>query len=517
MVSTANSYAALSRRLDGITRTAVLKMPTFCGYSKQDISWRLIQRCAEYGVFRFTKTYAEKFYASGSLPEDGDTVDCDGLRFVGDKRVTLSPMLFVRSFLAYLWHWTLAFATIVFSLRLRCDNHKITLLYGVGIDNLTADGDDRRFVRFCRDGGVAPLSHRDRLAVQATQPVVSCTPASVRYGRVPLFIALRWLGLSPSVWLYAIYHHASAMVSFVRAVLCYPAIILLERDFAYHAAALAMSHRGVLQDVVLTNSNYFSQPLWMWALSKRRHRSHIIWYSQNSYPMAYMGDSVIAPIPNLRFIRADLQWVWTDSFKRFLECIGCTSEIRVVGPIIWQLPDHVLQRESGNVRIAVFDVTPINNATEREWGLIRSYYTELNAVRFINNIVEAATKVGHELGKNVDIFLKHKRPHAAIHASTYLRLISDLEASGKIRLMLPTTNLYDLIDSCDLVIAIPFSSPAYVAASRNILCTWYDPTGKLLPLGDQDNGIPFINDTVRLAELIRGCVRVRRSHSPPHQ
>lgn len=503
MVSTAHSYAALSRRLDGIARSDAQKAPAFCGYSRKDVAWRFLQRCTELGVFQFTRVGAEQFRSTGALPDDGSTVDCGGLRFEADRRITLSARLFVRALAEYFGHWAHALAALVLSFRFARSTRRVTLLHGVGIDDLTAGDSDQRFLDFCSNGPVAPLAQCDRLAVQATRSVGSSASDRVRYGRVPLLLALGWLGLTQGAWLRAIACHLGAMLSFSGAVWRFPGLILLGRDAAYHAAALALSRSGALQDVALTNSNYFSQALWMWALPERRHRTHLVWYSQNNYPMVYADDPLCAPIPNLRFIRADIQWVWTTSFKGFLEGLGSASAFRVVGPILWHLPDKATSRPPGSFRIALFDVTPVDEATERRLGLIRNYYAENNAVCFIRDVIEAAESAGRASGRQIDVLLKHKRSHASIHATGYASVVGELAEAKRVALITPTMNLYSLIDSCDMVVVAPFSSPLYVALARGKAAVWYDPTSSLVPCGDEAADACLIGGRAKLAAFLQ--------------
>lgn len=501
MASTSYSYAALSRRLDGIAPLAESWVFGFCGYSKKDVAWRFLQRCTELGVFRYTKISAEEFLATGSFPSEASTVDCGGVRFVSDRQVRVSPSLFIRAMVEYLAHWLHAFGAICLSFRLSATTHPATLLYGVGAADLSVDGSDQRFLEFCRNGKLHPLTSFDTLVVQMTQPVAGSCPSHVRYGRFPLFLALSWQGLTMGKWLCALWTHLVALLSFAGAVRRFPGMILLGRDAAYHAVAKTLNHVGGLQDIVLTNSNYFSQALWMWALPGRKYRLHLAWYSQNNYPMVYADDPIFAPIPNLRFIKADIQWVWTDSFMKFLRGQGCDSEIKVIGPILWHLPGGSMQK-SQDLRIALFDVTPIDRATERRLGLIRNYFTEQTMIQFIGDIVAVSQRLEVEQGRKVDIVLKHKRAHGAIHGKGYLSVVKEFEASNQIRTVPPTTNLYDLIDTCDAVIAAPFSSPAYVGLSRGRAAAWYDPTCSLRPMEDNE-GIGHVSGSDELEQFVR--------------
>jgi|CXWL01.1.fsa_nt_gi hypothetical protein len=502
MASTAYSYAALSRRLDGIAPLAESWIVGFCGYSNKDVARRFLQRCVELGVFRYTKISAEEFHATGSFPSEDSTIDCGGVRFVSNRQVRVSLGLFIRALFEYIAHWTHALIVLLLSLRLHRSHSRFTLLYGVGIADLTVEGSDQRFLDFCCNGNVEPLTHYDKMAVQATQPIRGTCPSRVRYGRFPLFLALGWRGLSMREWMRALWYHLVTLRSFVSAVIRFPGLILLGRDAAYHAAAESLSRVGALQDIVLTNSNYFSQALWMWALWDRKHRLHLVWYSQNNFPVVYADDPVCAPIPNLRFLKADIQWVWTAAFKRFLVGLGCDSDFKVIGPVLWHLPGSPMKISRDGLRVAVFDVTPIDMATERGLGLIRNFYTDQIMTQFIRDVVAVSQRLEGELGRKIEIVLKHKRIHASIHADGYLNAVRSLEETKRIRIVPPTTNLYDLIDSCDAVIAAPFSSPAYIGIARGRAAAWYDPTCSLRPLEDGE-GICHVSGCDELELFIR--------------
>lgn len=506
MASTAHSYAALSRRLDGMTKLSDGWALGFCGYSTKDVAWRFLQRCTEIGVFQYTRISAEQFLETGSFPSDSSMVDCGGVRFVSDQRISISASLFLRALLEYLVHWAHAFIALVLALRFHQSHSRFTLLYGVGIADLTAEGSDQRFLNFCCNGTVEPLMHYDKMAVQATQPIRGTCPSRVRYGRFPLFLALGWRGLPMREWMRALWNHLVAMGSFVSAVIRFPGLILLGRDAAYHAAAESLNRVEALQDIVLTNSNYFSQALWMWALGDRKHLLHLVWYSQNNFPVVYADDPVCAPIPNLRFVKADTQWVWTTAFKRFLVGLGCDSDFKVIGPILWQLPGSPMKISRNGLRVAVFDVTPIDMATERGLGLIRNFYTDQIMTQFIRDVVAVSQRLEGELGLKIEIVLKHKRIHASIHADGYLNVVRNLEETKRIRIVPPTTNLYDLIDSSDVVVAAPFSSPAYVGHARGRAAAWYDPTCSLRPM-EGNEGICHVSGCDALEEFVRGVYR----------
>lgn len=477
MVSTAHSYAAFQRRLNKILSETQQRIPGFCGYGGADVAFRLVQRYAELGVFEFTRVAAEKYRNTGGLPTDDETLDCGGLLFEANGKIKLTLRTFIASLFWFVADWSFAFGAILISLRLFGKRKKLSLVYGVGIQDVLAEGTDARFLGFCHDGQIPPLAASDYLVVQAAQRIVSTQHKRVKYGRNPMLIALFWSGLGLRLWVRALCQHTLTISSFVRAICSCPNLVLLEKDVAAHAVASALTHQGSLQNTIFTTSNYFSQPLWSWAMPKRGHVSHIVWYSQNMYPISYADETKAVTIPNLSFIRADIQWVWSEGFRSFLESICPPCVYNVIPPVVWHLPSKRVLKGAELRRIALFDVTPISFASEVRLGLIRNFYNEKNISWFIRDVIEAAQEVGRQRGIKIEVVLKHKRNHhSKIHSSEYISTISKLVDEGAITLVDPATNLYDLIVNSDVVVAAPYSSPVYLGLQAGKVSFWYDPT-----------------------------------------
>lgn len=502
MVSTAHSYAALQRRLDGIFTWVKQTTPGFCGYAATDVASRLMQRYAELIVFEFTRIAADRYRNSGHLPDDEETIDCAGLLIEGALKIRLTPCKFMAHFIDFIGYWWYVLLMILISLKPFADRKQLTLLYGVGLQDLLAEGSDVRFLHFCRSGNLPPLVAARYLIVQAVQPIHSSDPQHVRYGRIPLLMAMRWAGLSFRSWHVTLVRHVLAAFDFIWAVCLQPCLILLGRDAASHAAAVVLNRQDSIRNIILTNSNYFSQPLWTSELPNRSNVCHMAWYSQNNYPISFSDEAEAVPIPNLRYVRADIQWVWSEGFKNFLQatCPPCTY--KVVSPIIWHLPSTSVSLTSEVRRIALFDVTPINHATELKLGLLRNIYTEEIMTCFIRDVVEAARIVSEDLSVKIVIVLKHKRVHHVTHSTAYIETICKYAGDGDLMLVEPSKNLHDLIQESDFVIAAPYSSPVYLGRAIGKEAIWYDPTATLdWKLGTQE--FVLIQGHVALVDKIK--------------
>jgi polysaccharide biosynthesis PFTS motif protein len=62
------------------------------------------------------------------------------------------------------------------------------------------------------------------------------------------------------------------------------------------------------------------------------------------------------------------------------------------------------------------------------------------------------------------------------------------------------TNMYALLANSDLVIVVPYSSPAYVASSRGAHAVYFDPTKTLMPAFQP---APLVTFASGRAELLR--------------
>lgn len=477
-------YAAFNRRIDAVMPWVASAVRPFCGYVSQEVAWRFRQRCTELAVPGFMRICATGFARTGALSVNTGRVDCDGLRLEADGSITLSGRLFLRALAEFALHWLHALAAILLCLRLKPDNTaSMTLVFGIGIENLIAGGSDARFLAYCRHGPVTPLAQAERLVVHSTQPIASTEFGRVRYHRFPLFAALRWRGLGPFSWSWGLAGHVAALVSFGWTVMRCPSAIILGRDAAYHAAAAALNRVAGIRTVVLTNSNHSAQALWTWALSGRRYRAHMVWYSENSVPIVYSDDLVDTPLSNFRFIKVDEMWVWTGGFKAFFEKLGCHAIYHVVGPILWYLPEAPEPQGKDEIRIAVFDVTPVRDDVALHIGAINNYYSTANMAQFIEDIVYACAETERIIGRRVRVLLKHKRSYQSAHDAAYISLIEKISGPGQaIELVSPDANMYSLISTCDLVLVIPYSSPAHVATSLGCPAIYYDPAMTVWPV-----------------------------------
>jgi polysaccharide biosynthesis PFTS motif protein len=300
--------------------------------------------------------------------------------------------------------------------------------------------------------------------------------------------------------------HVWSLWYFLRAAIQNPLLTLLGRDIAYAAAVRALDSRRMIEAVVITNSVYPAQPLWMRGPAARGFRVHMVWYSQNAKPLVYKGcvpdECTYSDEPRCRHICVDETWVWTKGFEKWLRGLGLTGPIHVVGPILWYLHERPTIHKDTDIRVVVCDVTPLRDDVALQIGLAENYYSGTNMIRFIEEILWCCRELEERSGRPVHLSLKHKRSYnMKTHDPRYIEYIGRLSApGGGIELIPFETNMYALFADSDLVIVAPYSSPAYVASTVGIRAIYFDPTKELLPTFEPAPLVAFASGR---AELLR--------------
>ena len=172
----------------------------------------------------------------------------------------------------------------------------------------------------------------------------------------------------------------------------------------------------------------------------------------------------------------------------------------MVGPIVWHLPEDGASNPN-RLKLTVFDVPAVSDLVMRDLNGEDSNYLHPDHLRrFVDDIVALGPEIERVFGRPVDLCLKMKRGYHAQYAKAYFDHVDSLAASGTVSLTGQQDNLYRLISSSDLVIAYPFTSPAYIAEKCGVPAVFYDPTESVVrrDFSDSDTGIYFASGRVEL-------------------
>jgi hypothetical protein len=130
------------------------------------------------------------------------------------------------------------------------------------------------------------------------------------------------------------------------------------------------------------------------------------------------------------------------------------QRVKVVGSMVFS-PRNCISQELFCSDLLYFDVTPLprNDLFCSEAMLIKNLLALSEILKRVENIS----------GRSLNSFLKPKRAHSKIHSKKYLDLRKQISNEGTLRTLDYDLNLYNLISGTRLVLAVPYTSPAFIA------------------------------------------------------
>jgi polysaccharide biosynthesis PFTS motif protein len=217
--------------------------------------------------------------------------------------------------------------------------------------------------------------------------------------------------------------------------------------------------------LITTQSQLLASPLVF--KSKLKASRVMYWYSNNSMQIS-KKTSLNLDYSYLSQPAISEHFVWTSTWGKFLEENNEDAVITVIGPILFKnLSKYVngdKKKRSETKKILIFDVTPKMNA-----GL-DSIYSEKEMTQFVSDIAVAT----NAMYPNASIKLKPKREYTSDDSISYCDF---LEAqSSRIQILKWDSDIGNEISKSDLVICVPYSSPALIAKYLGIPTIFYTPS-----------------------------------------
>jgi polysaccharide biosynthesis PFTS motif protein len=183
------------------------------------------------------------------------------------------------------------------------------------------------------------------------------------------------------------------------------------------------------------------------------------WYSTNSKPIYAPKDKQRVEV-NVSGFRDYINehWVWNNEEIQFMKSIGIRSSV-AVGPIIFQ--DKILEsKKLAKFVITYFDVTPFQESS--------GFYSEMNTTKVLNSILKLANELQFKYPDKVLIQLKPKRKYHKSHSKSYISAVKEAEKKQMIQVLPCSANLYQTVSVSDLVLAIPYTSPAILSKELGV-------------------------------------------------
>lgn len=247
---------------------------------------------------------------------------------------------------------------------------------------------------------------------------------------------------------------------------------------------------------VTTQTSMSNLPICFY-LQNTKMKKWMIWYSANNrYILRKNEEGKTHPHASDLGTRIDLHLVWNESEAAWLKSNGI-QQVRVVGSIVFS-PRRTLNACDKAYDLVYFDITPLPKND--------IFLSEKMLIANLIGLSKILENVNVQSEKALTIYLKPKRKENRIHSKTYLELRDRLAASGKIKVLNPELELYRLISSSRMVLAVPFTSPALIAHELNIPVAYFCLDVRDYKLEVQEDVIPILKSTRELTNFIENVL-----------
>ena len=499
-----NYYAIFDRLIKVVEHWLTSQEIEYRDYSKEIVSTRLAQAIVCQSIDLFMEDSPQR-WVKDDIPQ---VASFGGVRFnTSSGKVSLHIKLWSTLLAKFIALWSYCLLVGVRSVFNKKENDlPAVILYGVPETEVIVEGSDRRFLDYCRTSPIKELAEAQRIVVELYSPIEPSDVSFASYSRFPLASLALSSGMRLAELVKFIYSHIASLIAFLKASFIYPVSALLWQDIAMHACAESLNRRGLIKNVLYTNTNWLQQPLWMTDLTARQYGALLVLYSLNTYRLMFKGESKLTNHPGMRHVRADQILIWEKDYERFLEVESLDLLTRIVPPVVWyQEPDALPIPPDYELRICVFDITPNSAAESRRRGMEGEYHSRDTLLKFIQDVVECSDFLNEACNMPCRTLIKHKRDRRIIERSDlhYLDKVESLvKGRADFELISKNINLFELIAGCHLIIVIPYSSPAYIASYLKTPAIFHDPTGQLLhnfPLSEYVVGSSSTTELKQLA------------------
>jgi polysaccharide biosynthesis PFTS motif protein len=219
----------------------------------------------------------------------------------------------------------------------------------------------------------------------------------------------------------------------------------------------------------------------------------MLWYSANNRVILRATEKS-APLRNSSDLASfiDLHLVWSRGDADWLTSNGI-QRVKVVGSMVFS-PRNCISQELFCSDLLYFDVTPLprNDLFCSEAMLIKNLLALSEILKRVENIS----------GRSLNSFLKPKRAHSKIHSKKYLDLRKQISNEGTLRTLDYDLNLYNLISGTRLVLAVPYTSPAFIALELKIPVAYLCVDVRDYKIEQEYEGIPVLRSREELESFV---------------
>jgi polysaccharide biosynthesis PFTS motif protein len=273
-------------------------------------------------------------------------------------------------------------------------------------------------------------------------------------------------------------------------------IYLVFKEYIFDEVVyLSITNKNQVDKIITGPGNWKYQPI-IFEIPEFIGERIMLWYSANSIPFRYKSKRITNVARDLeiffRLMAIDTHWVWTNEHKKYLMEMT-KSKILVKGSMLFYNPPNK-PNYNKKYDIVIFDVTLPNN----ENAFKDTIYTFPIGKKFFEDIIESVELVSQKLGRDISIYLKHKRAFSDTHSSKYITHVGKLVKNRQLSRLPLNIDLYETIAASKIIICFPFTSPVIIGQELKVPSIYYSSDNILVKY----NQTHFIQDKIELRKFI---------------
>ena len=279
-------------------------------------------------------------------------------------------------------------------------------------------------------------------------------------------------------------------------------LILCQKEFIFEIVLYRSINLNKKTDVIYTQSNLrVLSPISYLNRDNYKIRNIMVWYSTNS-DLIYKNHKSSFKIENnyLCLDQIDRHLVWDIAAKVKLSKMT-EKDIYVCGSLLFYPYKKSFKQKSNEVfNILFFDITPLEDAN------MDDFLNPDQAVLSIQEILNVITKIRIDTKSEMILSIKPKREYSKLHSQKYLIYLKQLQEQKKILILKNSSNLYEAVQESDLVICVPWTSPALIAKELGVKTLYYVSDRDYEWDLSQTRNIKLFRDEKKLYSFIRKIV-----------
>lgn len=252
-------------------------------------------------------------------------------------------------------------------------------------------------------------------------------------------------------------------------------------------------------EYVFNNSEWIYRPLWTYVAESRGSDVHFYFYSTNIESFKQKSKSKPLMPSNWNLTTWPNYLVWDKYQKDLIDKEVNYGNVEISGPIWFSDCNRkIVEKAAGG--IAVFDIQPRRNSIFQYLSEPHEYYVPRVVCKFIDDVREALESTGRGIvlkqKRNVDVTTTHKQ---------YLKYIKSIE--DEIVIIEPCISAIRIINKCQAVISLPFTSTAILGTKSGKPSIYYDPTSTIFKDDKAAHGIKVISGKNELQQWVNQTIK----------